>query len=345
MPVGIGLECYIFGSTNPYILNMKKLYTTILCVFAFGSILTTSAQQQPSNGGFESWDGNGDPTGWNDMRTGDFTGCALCPSGASQRIFQDNSVYHGGTSSVRIQSTEVFFNLVNGTMTTGRVVAPSTTPSQGYAQTRRAESGFNHPFTDMPDSLAFYAQYNVSDNSDSAAVSVILHDDNDYREPGGMNSQVIATAQKRFQTGGLGTWTRISVPFDYSGGSSNGIAYALMTFTSSYTPGQGNSSATLYVDDFEFIYNPTNPTSVEELADVVNVYPNPTNDGRVTLSLGSEMTNGMVTVLNVMGQTVGQFNFANENRFEVNIDQPSGFYFVNIRTEEGQSTTVRVVKN
>ena len=230
-------------------------------------------------------------------------------------------------------------------MTTGRVVAPSTTPSAGYAQTRRSETGFNHPFTDMPDSLVFYAQYNISNNTDSAAVSVILHDDNNYREPGGDNNQVIATAQKRFQTGGAGTWQRISVPFSYTGGSSNGVAYALMTFTSSYQPGAGNTTAKLWVDDFEFIYNPTNPTSVEELADVASVYPNPTNDGRVAVVLGNEMRSGMATVLNMMGQTVGQFSFSNENRIDVTIDQPAGMYFVLLQTEDGQSTTVRVIKN
>jgi hypothetical protein len=324
---------------------MKKIYSTLLAVLAIGAVTSISAQQQPNNGGFESWDGNGDPTNWNDMRTGDFTGCGLCSLGSSQRIFQDNSVVHGGSASVRIESTSALGNVINGTMTTGRVVAPSTTPSQGYAQTRRNETGFNHPFTDMPDSLVFYAQYNVTGTSDSASVAVILHDDNDYRTPGGDNNQVIAVAEKKFQTDGTGTWKRISVPFSYTGGSSNGVAYALMTFTSSYTPGQGSSTAKLWVDDYEFIYNPSDPTSVEELADVVSVYPNPTNDGRVLIALGNDMRNGMVTALNVMGQTVGQFSFVNENRVDLQLDQPAGIYFLNIRTEDGQTSTVRVVKN
>lgn len=324
---------------------MKKIYTSILTVLVAGGLLSAAAQQQPSNGDFESWDGNGDPSGWNDMRTGDFTGCGLCSLGSSQRIFQDNSVVYSGSASVRIESTSAFNNVINGTMTTGRVVAPSTTPSQGYAQTRRNETGFNHPFTDMPDSLVFFAQYNVTNSSDSASVAVILHDDNDHRTPGGNNSQVIAIAEKRFQTAGTGTWKRISVPFSYTGGSGNGVAYALMTFTSSYTPGQGSSTAKLWVDDFEFIYNPTDPTSVEELADVVAVYPNPTNDGRVTISIGNDLTNGTVTVVNVMGQTVAQLAFVNENMLTIQIDQPAGMYFVLVATENGQTSTTRVLKN
>jgi hypothetical protein len=117
-----------------------------------------------------------------------------------------------------------------------------------------------------------------------------------------------------------------------------------MTFTSSYQPGAGSSSAKLWVDDFEFIYNP-DLTGVEELADVVGVYPNPTNDGRITINLGYDNLTGSATVLNMMGQTVGLFNFSNENKINVEINQPTGMYFINLQTENGRSTTVRVVKS
>ncbi|MCB0754168.1 MAG: PCMD domain-containing protein [Flavobacteriales bacterium] len=322
---------------------MKKIYSTFLTVLAIGAVTTISAQQQPNNGGFENWDSNGEPTNWNNMTTGNL--CFLCGFGSSQRVFEDNVEVRTGSASARIESTNAAGTLVNGTMTTGQINAPSTTPSEGYSLTKRSDANFNHPFTDMPDSLVFYAKYNVTDASDSASVAVILHDDNDHRDPGGNAAQVIATAKKRFQTGGTAEWVRISLPLDYSGTSQNGIAYALMTFTSSYQPGAGNSTAKLWVDDFEFIYNPTDPTSVEELADVVSVYPNPTNDGRVSIALGNDMKNGMVTALNVMGQTVGQFSFVNDNRVDLQLDQPAGIYFLNIRTEDGQTSTVRVVKN
>ncbi|MCB9187123.1 MAG: T9SS type A sorting domain-containing protein [Flavobacteriales bacterium] len=322
---------------------MKKLYTTVLSVLAAGSIFTAAAQQQPNNGGFENWDNEPEPVNWNNMTTGNL--CFLCGFGSSQRVFEDNSEVRTGNASARIESTNAAGTLVNGTMTTGQIVAPSTTPSEGYSITLRNNADFNHPFTDEPDSLVFWAKYNVTDASDSASISVILHDDFDMREPGGDVSHIVAAARKRFQTGGTAEWVRISAPFDYSAGTSTSpVAYALMTFTSSYTPGVGNSSAKLWVDDFEFIYN-SPVTSVEELAFEASVYPNPTNDGRLTVALGSEMRNGMVTVLNVMGQTVGQFNFMNDNQINVQIDQPAGMYFLSIRTEDGQATTLRVLKN
>ncbi|MBI1288560.1 MAG: T9SS type A sorting domain-containing protein [Flavobacteriales bacterium] len=323
---------------------MKKIYATLLALLTAGALINASAQQQANNADFESWDSNGEPTNWNNMTTGNL--CTLCAFGSSLRVFQDNTEYHGGAASARIETTSAIGNVVNGAITTGKVNAPSTTPSQGYNATVMADADFNHPFTDMPDSVVVWAKYNVTDATDSARMSFVLHDSYDLHDPQDGNSaaHVVASARKNFQTGGV--WERISVPFDYSGPSTNGIAYLLGTFTSSYTPGAGSTTAKLWVDDLEFIYNPTSPTGiVEELADVVSVYPNPTNDGRLTVSLGSEMGNGLVTVFNTVGQTVGMQNFMNTNLVDLQIDQPAGMYFVRIATENGQTTTVRVIKN
>lgn len=309
---------------------------------------TASAQTQPNNAGFENWDSNGEPTNWNNMTTGNL--CTLCGLGSTIRVFQDNADYHGGAASARVESTTYNPPLgaavhINGAITTGKLNAPSTTPSDGYNATVTGDADFSHAFTDMPDSVVVWVKYNVTDASDSARMTFVLHDDYDVRDPQDANSvpHVVATARTNFQTGGA--WVRMSLPFDYSGASTNGVSYFLATFTSSYTPGAGNGSAKLWVDDLEFIYN-GNVTSVEEqLADVVSVYPNPTNDGRLTVSLGSEMGNGLVTVFNTVGQTVGMQNFMNTNLVNVQIDQPAGMYFVRIATEDGQTTTVRVIKN
>lgn len=333
-------------TTNFYLSDMKKIYSIFLALAVAGNSMV-SAQTQPNNAGFENWDNVGsnteEPTNWSGMMTGSL--CGLCGFAASQRVFRDATDYHGGAYSARIQSTSAAGNIINGAITTGKVNAPNTTPSNGYNATVMSDANFNHPFTDMPDSVVVWVKYSVTDASDSARMSFVLHDAYNLRDPQDGNSapHVVATARKNFQT--AGQWTRISLPFDYSGPSTNGAAYLLATFTSSYVPGSGNSTAKLWVDDLEFIYNPTNPTSVEELANEVAVYPNPTADGQVTVALGSEMKNGMATVLNVMGQTVGQFNFMNENQVMVQINQPAGMYFVHIATEDGQTTTVRVLKN
>lgn len=322
---------------------MKKLYTNFLSIITVGAVLTASAQQQPNNAGFENWDSNGEPTNWNNMTTGNL--CGLCSLGSSLRVFQDNADYHGGTASARIETTSAIGNTVNGAITTGKVNAPSTTPSQGYNATVMADANFNHPFTDMPDSVVVWAKYNVTTSADSARMTFVLHDSYDVRDPqdGNSASHVVATARKNFQTGGV--WARISVPFDYSGPSTSGVSYLLATFTSSYTPGAGSQTAKLWVDDLEFIYNPVDPTGIQELANKLSVYPNPTNDGNVTIALGADARNGIATVYNVIGKEVSSTNFFNANNVSVMIDQPAGMYFINVATEDGQMTTVRVIKN
>jgi hypothetical protein len=321
---------------------MKKIYSTLFMIMTAGAVLTATAQQQPNNPGFENWDGNGEPTNWNNMTTGNL--CGLCALGSSMRVFQDNADYHSGAASARIEATSAIGNLVNGAITTGKVNAPSTTPSQGYNATVMSDANFNHPFTDMPDSVAFWAKYNITNNTDSARFSMVLHDAYDLRDPQDANStpHVVATARKNFQTGGV--WTRIAVPVSYTGPSANGIAYALMTFTSNYQAGAGVNTAKVWVDDLEFIYNPEEPNAIQELEETIAVYPNPSNDGRVNISLGSEVKNVSATVYNAMGQNVGVFNFLNASNLQVEVGQPAGLYFINITTAEGKSTTVRVIK-
>lgn len=241
---------------------MKKIIRLFACLLSavmFNTVAT--GQQQPTNGGFENWDNVGsdteEPTNWSGMMTGNL--CILCGFGESQRVFRDGTDKHSGNYSARIESTEAGGVLVNGTITTGRVTAPSIEPSEGYNVTLRSNASFNHPFSDRPDSIVFWAKYNITNTSDSARVSVVLHSDYDVREPqdGPSQTYIVAKTAKNFQTNG--NWLRMSFPINYSG-PSNDVFYLLATFTSSYEPGSGNSSATLWVDDLEFIYNPNTVT-------------------------------------------------------------------------------------
>lgn len=232
---------------------LKRVATLLMLV----SILNVSLAQQPNNGGFENWDNVGsnteEPTNWSGMMTGNL--CGFCGFGASQRVFRDGTDKHSGNYSARIESTSASGVLVNGTITTGQVNAPSITPSEGYNMTLRSNANFRHAFASRPDSVVFWAKYNITNNTDSARVSVVIHGDYDVREPQDGASQpfIVAKTVKNFQTGG--DWVRISLPINYTGPSSD-VQYLLATFTSSYVAGQGNNSAKLWVDDMEFIYNP-----------------------------------------------------------------------------------------
>ncbi len=179
--------------------------------------------------------------------------CMLCSVGASQRVFKDSNEKVSGENSLRIESKTVFGGLIfNGTITTGRVVAPGTAPSDGYSQTRQHESGFNLPFTYRPDSLVFWAKYNITDSSDSALVSFLLHGAIDFQDPVKEEKKLVASCKYTFQTNG--NWQRISLPFTYFSNATN-PEYLLATFGSSFLAGKGNGNAKLWIDGLEMIYN------------------------------------------------------------------------------------------
>ena len=320
--------------------HMKKIYTLLILLIASTIAI---AQQQPDNPGFEDWQNTGtdteEPTNWSGMMTGHL--CGWCSFGASQRVFREDSEVHSGSYSARIESTSAITGItVNGTMTTGRVTAPSTTASEGYNQTLTANAEFHHQFVSEPDSLVFWARYNITDASDSARVSFVLHDQYSLRDPqdAGSASHVVASARANFQTNG--TWQRISVPFVYSNPSPLLVEYLLGTFTSSYVPGAGNSNATLYVDDLAFVYNTV--TSVDELAAEVSVYPNPSLDGRFNLNLQGFNGNVDILVMDVYGRIIQQESRGAADRLDLEINAGQGMYMLMI-SDSHNSITERVI--
>ena len=230
----------------------------LLCVVFLASLSWVQAQQQIPNGNFEHWENSGkqiEPVGWNSLMSADL--CTFCSIGASQRIFIEKHGFNGFGSSLRIESTSALGVVVNGTITTGRVTAPSLIPSGGYNRTVLSDPEFQLPFDDKPDSLVFWAKYSITDKSDSAIVSFLLHDKFEQTDPPRSegNLQPSGKAQLVFQTGSK--WQRISVPFKYLNRTEQNPAYLLATFSSSFEPGKGNSDAKLWIDEVELIYNRT----------------------------------------------------------------------------------------
>lgn len=239
-------------------ITFKFLFAVLVVV---GFSLSAQAQMQVENSDFESWEDLGEqserPSSWNNLTNaggdmGDLTS-------SLKTTFQSEETRPGseGTYSVKIVTVDVFsIAVANGTMTTGQMQAPSIEPSEGYNLTKTDEEEFRQVFTDKPDSLAVWVKYSITDDSDEARISAILHDDYDYADPEQNEEDadhVVATAVQNFQTDG--EWTRLSIPFDYDAGSAEDPEYILLTFTSSAVPGGGVVDATLYVDDLEMIYN------------------------------------------------------------------------------------------
>ncbi|MGB0915986.1 MAG: PCMD domain-containing protein [Flavobacteriales bacterium] len=232
-----------------------KIYGLYLFAFCVASGLHASAQQQLVNGSFDQWENSGkwlEPVGWNGLMSADL--CTFCSFGASQRVFRDAGKNRASGSSIRIESTSTVGVIVNGTVTTGRVTAPSIVPSVGYNKTVLADKNFQLQFNQRPDSLVFWAKYSISDKSDSALVSFLLHDEFEQTDPPSEKTASLSAGIARmiFQTNSQ--WQRISVPFIYS---ANGESpkYLLATFSSSFIAGKGNSKSKLWIDDVELIYN------------------------------------------------------------------------------------------
>lgn len=212
--------------------------------------------QQLQNNSFENWsavDDTKEPVGWNTIMTGDL--CRLCSMVASQRAFPDTKEFVDGKRSVRIESRSIMGGIIfNGSVTTGRITVPSASASAGYNQTRKQENGFNQKLTSIPDSLVFWAKYNVTDQSDSALVAFFVHGDTELKVPIPANQQsaVVASIRKTFQTNGK--WQRISIPFSLNNTQVD-PEYILATFSSSFAAGKGNGDAKLWVDKVELVYN------------------------------------------------------------------------------------------
>lgn len=231
----------------------------LLLVFCV-SLSIANAQQQVPNAGFEYWEFAGEqtePKGWNSLMSADL--CMFCSFGASQRVFRDKRTASGSGSCIRIESTSALGGIiVNGSVTTGQVTAPSAIPSQGYNRTVKANPEYNLKFSHTPDSLIFWAKYSITDRSDSALVSFLLHDDVEMTDPprSGVSNKPIAVAQKAFQT--EGKWQRVSIPFRYQSHNSKQVKYLLATFSSSFRAGKGNARSILWIDDVELVYNDSN---------------------------------------------------------------------------------------
>ena len=72
------------------------------------------------------------------------------------------------------------------------------------------------------------------------------------------------------------------------------------------------------------------------------VYPNPTN-GYVLLDLGKESKNTNIYVKDIHDKLLQSFSFCNQQKVELNINEPSGVYFINIITES-ENKTIKLIK-
>ena len=213
---------------------------------------------QIKNSNFENFKSNGEPLAWHGFKSATGTWAGLAPSTLSS-----SEDCHGGSLSAVMESGSLFGKVGNGTMTTGRLNAGSTTPESTLNCSKMDISNTNTDangdpyYTVMhgrPDAFKFWVKFVPKSSSSLASMSAIITDGTAYQDPEDKSyTNKLATA-KNTNIPSNSNWTEFTVPFSYIDESINGQAL-LVTFSTNATPGGGASGDKLYVDDIALVYN------------------------------------------------------------------------------------------
>ncbi len=311
---------------------MKKIATLVIAA-TLG--LNALAQTTITNGGFELWgntvptgDTHTEPTNWYSNQSGSSTA-----SLGGQTCFKDNTVVHSGSFSVRVETISgPFSTVVNGSVTTGVVNAPTLSKSDGYigtVNTSNSSDDRRMSFTGRPDSIVGWYQYTQGGGSEQGKLRAILHT-GDYYDPETPSTyhpdptaNKIADALFLTPTSNVSTWTRFSIPFSYV--NSTVPTYIMINITSSANQTTTTTGSKMWIDDLEAIYNPpaavknniNNGESVQVYTAGKTVYVN---------DAASFNDQTILTIYDMNGKAVATQYIQNQQLFSYVLNQPTGIY-------------------
>ena len=241
---------------------MKKFFT-LIALFAI-STCAVMAQNQILNGGFEDWgkyDVNStsaaEPRYWHSFSSA--SGLLASLSGDHCFISTDA---HSGNYSAAIKAGKVYGVVANGTMTTGRLNAgalkaadPANHAELDMRKTILDDNGdpYYQILESRPDYISFWAKFSTGEVGTLANMSAYITDGTYYQAPEDKTyNNKIGWAEFPF-IGPCSEWTHFVVPFEYANTNIQPKAI-LLTFSTCVTPGGGDGSEVLLVDDVELIY-------------------------------------------------------------------------------------------
>ena len=236
---------------------MESLGQTINVVFG-------SRNYQIPNSGFEDFHTAGkadEPNHWHSFQSA--TGILASMVTGKIHLTKSTDVRPGtsGTTSVKLVPDKIITVWANGTMTTGRMIAGSTTAKdpKNHAETNISDTDKDangDPFYTLmdgrPDAVKVWAKTKVK--SGDATISAVITDGTYYQDPEDKTyNNVFSKAQSAINTGEQ--WQEIVVPFKEQGNNVEPKAI-LVTISTNGTPGTGASGDYIIVDDLSLVYNP-----------------------------------------------------------------------------------------
>lgn len=222
-------------------------------------LTATLHAQQIGNAGFENWDNLGsnqeEPTNWSSFKTATGSFATF----ASKQVERSTNVRPGATGSycARIWSKSTLGIVANGVVTTGRMNMGSSNLSSpdNYNYTVLNDAAFSESLTLAPDSIVFWARYTAA-STQKAGMHAVIHDQFAVQDPINAASEPYVVADADFQFSPTNnTWTRFSVPFNYTVNTGLAPKFILLTFTTNHIPGGGSANDEVLIDDVELIYN------------------------------------------------------------------------------------------
>lgn len=246
----------------------NDLFTAASATF---TVRVVSPKYQLENGDFELWDDEGtdneEPAHWNSFQHASGNLANLV---AAKQVEKSEDVRPGseGNSSAKIFAREINYVIIRvnaqGNLTTGCINGGSTSATDAngnYNYTDTDREDFNQKVTGLPDYIHVWVK---SGSSIGGSITCNLHTSGDeyYQDPKGTNAghtnkgvTVVAHAENN-NIAQSEEWQELLIPFTYNE-EAEGVRpeYALLTMTTSGTPGQGSANDWMIVDDLSFVYN------------------------------------------------------------------------------------------
>lgn len=161
---------------------MRYVFFSILILI--GSV--TYGQTQVPNRGFEDWpdEATSSPKGWHsyDESTGAFSKAMSNKGSVGNPAALERVAGHNGKYAVAIRCTKILGVSANGALTLGRVCmnAMGASSPKNYCYTDR-KAGYAFRFTGRPDSVYFWAKFNMKGDVHATA-KAHLHTDCDFKD-------------------------------------------------------------------------------------------------------------------------------------------------------------------